>query len=90
MLYTVPSSSRDTTQAIDPSLLAALALAKHPNAATRSKSLLSSWCAGAANLNQKMMIGIVNYLSELHPDKNAGAAQVIQPGQQKTYIYIML
>eukprot|EP00972_Heterocapsa_arctica_P022219 3269179-Heterocapsa_arctica.AAC.1 len=32
----------DTTQAIDPTLLAALALAKHPNAATRSKSLLSS------------------------------------------------
>jgi hypothetical protein len=65
----------DKTEAICPGLLAAMTQAKNPNAAHRTKSLLVSWMTSARILNQRMIIGLVAYLGQLHPDKNAGAAQ---------------
>jgi len=68
---------KDDSEKVDPALVAALQQARSPNAAARSKSLLVNWCSSAVDVNQKMIVGLVKFIANLKPDKNAGAAQAI-------------
>lgn len=62
---------------VSSALCEALAEAKNTNAAHRSKRHLTSFFGTVASLNQKEVVGIVKYLSEIKPAANEGSAMAM-------------
>ena len=74
-------------QPVSPALCNALAVAKHNNAALRSKRELSAFFGTCTSLNQKEMVGIVKFFSELKVAGNESSAMALSAAM-KTFVKI--